>query len=68
MAQKVLTWPSSQGIVGGGGGNSHWRPGINVLPWVTGKIKKTLPWLQVKIREILPLERVKFEIFARVIC
>ena len=36
-------------------------------PWVIGKIKKTLH-KNKKNFEILPLERVKFEIFAQVIC
>ena len=55
----------------GEGGNSHWRPGIHVPPsgdrqnqdnlaLVIGKNKKSL--------DILPLKRVKFEIFAWVIC
>ena len=56
----------------GEGDNSHWRPGIHVymclpdrqnqdnLALVIGKNKKSL--------DILPLKRVKFEIFAWVIC
>ena len=44
-AASQLSLDSFEG--GGGGGNSHWRPGIHVPPppRVIGKIKKTLPWL-----------------------